>query len=218
MLAQITGRNRIRGTDTPPDVTLYDDPAYAAEVAKLTALRTKMQELNERLDALRAENVHGPAPAKGNRVGERLDALGEFDDAALERALSNGTGRAAAGRRAADIQRINDQRASVSELAGEQYQRTERAKTRAARALAEVYRPAYTALLEQMAGAAVELGRLADREAEFRRAMEAQHVSALPPAGLHHMRLFEGEGSNAGSKLTNWLEELKRNYGIKVPR
>lgn len=206
-----------------PDVSLLDDPDYAAALQKFSNLRQKSSELDERLDKARRERRE--MTAEHDPVDERLDKIGDGDPDAIERALSNGSGQGSLSAMDEAVKKIQKQRVSISELLVAQKKRLDRVQALAARKLAEEVRPQYTALLEEMAEKAVELGRLADQEAEFFRFLRDNRVPGFePPAGLPKMRLFEGVEQRGpfrnptASDLTRWLDKVQKHYGVKVER
>lgn len=78
----------------------------------------------------------------------------------------------------------------------------------------ESLRPTYAALVEEMASGVYALGRLADREQAFRRALEEAGVSS---AALSPMPLAGSGIEDDSSRASLWLAEAARLHGVRIP-
>lgn len=186
---------------TPKIPALLDFPEYREAVELRDRISARIRHVRDEIDRLRANR---PKPASSLPVEELLAAAEPTVETSPT--LWSET-----------IGRLREQRATLEDALKAQRITVRETGLRVAEKIAEQVRPAYAELQDRMAVAVKELGRLADEEAAFRRALADAQVpeSYIHPNPLNFMRLHV---SDNGSHANAFLEKAEKHHGVKAGR
>jgi len=183
---------------------LIDDEEYRDAFDRLQELRLRAGEVERAIEEALAGS---PGTSRKERIGARAAALVGAGDAPPEEP----------GVSSEELAELQEERSVLAEAVRLQEAAVKKLASQKSREIVERVRPEYEKLIERLAGALVELGKVADEEAEFRTRLDEAGVKygpyLTPPFAIGRFRLGDRE-----SKLRYWLRAIEREYGVKARR